>query len=157
MSRFRIWLVSALVLFIVAGHLVDAWKQSEHWPFSCYPMFAGVNRPDSFTSEELRGVMPDGREIPITSAMMGIMGTNRIRPSLFRLYNQRNRKNGPGLAAAESALHGLLNDYEARRSRREHDGPALSGMKFYQLRWDFDWWAKNRDTPQRSVLFEVNS
>ena len=34
---------------------------------------------------------------------------------------------------------------------------VLVGMKFYQLRWDFDWWAKNRDAPQRTVLFEVAS
>ncbi len=157
MSRFRMFLVSGLVLAIVGGHLVDAWMQRDHWPFAAYPMFARLNTPDAFTSEELWGVTTDGREIPITSAMTGVMGTNRIRPSLFRLYLSSNRENSRDPKGAEKALLGLLKDYEDRRQRGEHDGPALSGMKFYQLKWEFDWWAKNRDTPQRTVLVEVNS
>jgi hypothetical protein len=155
MSRSRKLLVLAFVALIVGGHLFDAWKQRDHWPFAAYPMFARVNKAEPFTSEELWGVTPDGREIPITSKMTGIMGTNRIRPSLMRLYLASQRANKPEVA--EGALRGLLDDYESRRQRKEHDGPQLAGMKFYQLRWDFDWWAKNRDTPQRTVLFEVNS
>ncbi|HEV2292802.1 MAG TPA: hypothetical protein VGR35_03050 [Tepidisphaeraceae bacterium] len=155
MSPFRMMLVSALALVIVAGHLVDAWKQKDHWPFAAYPMFARVNKPEPFTSEELWGVTPDGREIPVTSKMTGIMGTNRIRPSLFRLYRHGQRTKNPKIT--QDALLGLLRDYEQRRQRREHDGPQLIGMRFYQLKWDFDWWAKNRDAPQRAVLFEVHS
>ena len=155
MSRFRMMLVSGLVLVIVAGHLFDAWRQQDHWPFAAYPMFARVNKPEPFTSEELWGVTPDGREIPITSEMTGIMGTNRIRPSLMRLYLYGQRTKNPKVP--QDALLGLLKDYELRRQRKEHDGPELSGMKFYQLKWDFMWHAENRDTPQRTVLFEVNS
>ena len=155
MSRFRKLLVTAFVAVFVAGHLFDAWKQKDHWPFAAYPMFARVNKPEPFTSEELWGITADGREVPITSKMTGIMGTNRIRPSLFRLYREGQRKNDPSIP--QDALRGLMADYEVRRQRKEHDGPQLSGMKFYQLTWDFDWWAKNRDNPQRTVLFEVNS
>jgi hypothetical protein len=155
MSRSRKLLVTAFVAAFVVGHLFDAWKQKDHWPFAAYPMFARVNKPEPFTSEELWGVTADGREIPITSKMTGIMGTNRIRPSLFRLYREGQRANDPSIA--QDALRGLMADYEVRRQRKEHDGPQLSGMKFYQLKWDFDWWAKNRDNPQRTVLFEVNS
>lgn len=148
-------LVSGLVFSIVAGHLVDAWLHRDHWPFSAYPMFAGINRPEPFTSEALWGVTPDGREILITSRMTGIMGTNRVRPSLFRLYLHGRRTNNPELT--KNALLGLMADYEIRRRRNEHNGPALSGMKFYQMKWEFDWWARNRDAPQRTVLFEVHS
>ncbi|MGB7157711.1 MAG: hypothetical protein WBD40_06570, partial [Tepidisphaeraceae bacterium] len=153
MSRFRMLLVSGLVLFIVAGHLFDAWRQHDHWPFACYPMFARINKPEPFTSEELWGVTADGTEIPITSKMTGIMGTNRVRPSLMRLYILSNRRNSSDPQAAGKALVGLLNDYEKRRERKEHEGPPLRGMKFYQLRWEFDWYAANRETPQRTVLF----
>jgi len=155
MSRFRMMLVSGLAAVIVAGHLFDAWRQQDHWPFAAYPMFARVNKPEPFTSEELWGVTPDGREIPITSEMTGIMGTNRIRPSLMRLYLHGQRTKNPKVP--QDALFGLLKDYELRRQRKEHDGPELSGMKFYHLKWDFMWRAENRDTPQRTVLFEVNS
>ena len=155
MSRFRMMLVSGLVVVLVAGHLFDAWRQQDHWPFVAYPMFARVNKPEPFTSEELWGVTPDGREVPITSEMTGIMGTNRIRPSLMRLYLTSQRAKKPEIA--HDALRGLLNDYEVRRQREQRDWPQLVGMKFYQLRWEFDWWAKNRDTPERTVLFEVTS
>ena len=155
MSRFRTMMVSGLVFVIVAGHLFDAWRQQDHWPFAAYPMFARVNKPEPFTSEELWGVTPDGREVPITSEMTGIMGTNRIRPSLMRLYLLGQRFKNPRVP--QDALSGLLKDYEVRRQREGRDWPQLVGMKFYQLRWDFDWWAKNRDTPQRTVLFEVTS
>ena len=155
MSRSRMLLVSTVLCFIIAGHLFDAWRQRDHWPFAAYPMFARVNKPEPFTSEELWGVTGDGQEIPITSRMTGVMGTGRVRPALMRLYliGQRSDRAGPELA--ENALAGLLNDYERRRALREHDGPPLLGMKFYQLRWEFDWWAKNRDTPARSVLIET--
>ncbi len=113
-------------------------------------MFARMNKAEPFTSEELWGVTPDGAEIPITSQMTGIMGINRVRPSLMRLYlaGQRTKNAKP----VQDALVGLLADYEQRRQKKEHDGPPLSGMKFYQLRWEYDRWAKNRDTPQRTVL-----
>ena len=81
MSRIRIGFLSAFLCAIVAGHLVDAWKQQDHWPFACYPMFARMNKAEPFTSEELWGVTPDGAEIPITSQMTGIMGINRVRPA----------------------------------------------------------------------------
>ena len=155
MSRARMALVSALVAVIVGGHLVDAAMQKDHWPFAAYPMFSGLNKPAPFTSEELWGVTTDGREIPITSDMTGVLRMNRVRPSLFRLYLRSNRKNSPEPKAAENAMLGLLEDYELRRQRGEHDGPELAQLKFYQLRWEFDWWAKNRHTPQRKVLVET--
>ncbi len=153
MSRFRIMVVSTFLCVIVLGHLVDAWKQQDHWPFACYPMFARLNKAEPFTSESLWGVTLDGREIPLTSEMTGIMGVNRIRPSLMRLYLQGQRMENP--APVRGALLGLLTDYETRREKKQHDGPPLAALRFYQLRWEYDRWARNRDTPQRTVLVQM--
>jgi len=158
MSRFRMLFVSAFACAIVAGHLFDAWRQDDHWPFAAYPMFARVNKPEPFTSEEIWGVTPDGREVPVSSEMTGVMGINRVRPSMMRLYLYSKRAHSPHPDAAENALAGLLNDYEKRRQGgHADDWPQLSGMKYVQLRWDFDWWAKNRDNPQRTVLVETGT
>jgi hypothetical protein len=154
MSRFRMMFVSGVIGLLVAAHLFCAWRQQDYWPFAAYPMFAGVNKPEPFTSEELRGVTLDGREVPVTTRQIGVLHLNRVRPSLVRIYNYSTRKNSPDPQAAVKALDGLLDYYALRRERKEHEGPPLAGMKYYRLRWEFDWWAKNRDTPQRSVLFQ---
>lgn len=157
MSRFRMLFVSGVLVFIVAGHLVDAWMGRDHWPFAAYPMFAGINKPDPFTSEELRGVTPDGREIAITSDMIGVMHLNRVRPSLVRIYNHSRRTGSPEPRGAEKALDALLDTYEARRQRGEHGGPPLRGMRFYRLKWEFMWRAENAATPERAILFQTTA
>jgi hypothetical protein len=148
-------LVSAVVCAIVAGHLFDAWRQDDHWPFAAYPMFARVNKPEPFTSEQIWGVKPNGSEVLVSSEMTGVMGINRVRPSLMGLYLYSKRPKSPHPEAAERALNALLKDYEKRRQHGQTRWPRLIGMKFVQLRWEFDWWAKNRDNPQRTVLVET--
>ena len=154
MSRFRMWFISGVLLFIVAGHLFDAWKRRDHWPFAAYPMFAGVNRATPITSEQLVGVTADGREIPVTSQMIGVLHMNRVRPSLVRIHNLSREPDSDDPRGAEKALDGLLEMYEARRTRGEHAGPPLVGMRFYRLRWEFMWRAENAATPEKSLLFQ---
>ncbi len=156
MSRFRMVFVSGVLCAIVAGHLFDAWRQQDHWPFAAYPMFAGVNRPGPFTSEELWGVTTDGREVRVTNNQIGVLHLNRVRPSLMRIYVYSRRPNSPNPRGPEIALDGLLDYYEARRQRKQHNGPPLVAMRYYRLKWEFDWWARNRDAPQRTVLVRTS-
>jgi hypothetical protein len=158
MSRFRMVFVSGFVMFLVAGHAFDAWRQSDHWPFAAYPMFASVNKPQPFTSEVLVGVTRDGAEAPVTRALTSVMGINRIRPALVRKYQADMRRGLTDSPQAQAAMAELLAWYKVRRDRRADEDPPmpdLAGLRLYRLRWDFDWRAANRDAPQRTLLVAV--
>ena len=62
----RLWIVYALLAVLLGGHLYDAVRFQEHWPFSHYPMFAGIAQPELTTYQliGLTGAQGVEREVP---------------------------------------------------------------------------------------------
>ena len=67
---------------------------------------------------------------------------------------ERQRDHGPLLAA----MRDTLQRYEARRIQGRHGGPALVGVRLYELDWRLDARATDRTKPEsRWLLLEVAS
>lgn len=68
-SRLRRWLVCAFGGVLVIGHALDVATSSEHWPISCYPMYARLHATPSFQMIRLVGltVQDPPREVPLDS------------------------------------------------------------------------------------------
>jgi hypothetical protein len=55
----------------------------------------------------------------------------------------------------EAALSGALSLYDSRRLLGGHDGPAVRGLRFYEVEWRIHPWAENADRPdQKTLIYE---
>src|SRR5689334_11010548 len=136
MNRWRCGLVNGLIAGVVGGQLYDILTNSEHWPFSNYPMFGRPKRNGGVTTLRLHGVSKDSdqRELPWSGPeYIRPFDESRLRVGLTRLNQQPNRE-----ALLEAALRDLLGRYEERRLSRQHAGPPLRGLRLYQLGWTID-------------------
>ena len=147
MRPWRVWLVTGVVAVLVLGHLMEVVRQSEHWPFSNYPMWARVS-----TEWHETQVVPVGvtaAEVPAEVAL-----TNPAyfapMPLYYQRLNFRAVANKP--QQREKLLRDYLDRYERRRARHLHDGPPLKGIRLYELYWTMDRGATNVDRPERRTL-----
>jgi hypothetical protein len=154
MARRRLILVHSVIAVLVLGSGFDIVTGREHWPFSPYPMFAGV-RSRQFSRWVIFGVIgkEGSKEISIQELPYRDHPIDVSRLQLF-LVRVRNKRDGRQLM--EDAMTDYLVRYEKRRKAGEHPGPPLHGMRLYRLDWRLDAWARNRDTPERKMLvFEI--
>ncbi len=61
----------------------------------------------------------------------------------------RNKKSQ---AEIQTALQDCYCRYEARRQRRLHSGPPLTGLRVYQVTWEVLPFAQNRERPEKREL-----
>jgi hypothetical protein len=153
MPRYRVLLVQFLIVFIVglSGYAIA--RPVELWPFSPYPMYAGIARGTSLTYLRLYGVLDgqDAGEIPLVDLdYIYPFDDGKLNDMIHILLRAKE----PG--RIESVLEDLSNRYEQRRQDGEHGGPRLKGMKVYRLRWSIDPWAANQDRPEvKELIAEV--
>lgn len=130
-------------------------EHREHWPFSPYTMYAALNTSPSLTVRRLFGVTRDTppRELPLFEGrFIRPFDNPRLWFSLDRMNRSRDRER-----LLREALFDCLRRYEARRRAGGHHGPPLSRVRLYQLRWELDPHARNREAPERELLLEVTS
>ena len=60
MPRWRIALVATLAVVLIVGHVFDIVTQTEHWPFSYYPMYGRVQSKSRLRIPAFYGVMQRG-------------------------------------------------------------------------------------------------
>jgi hypothetical protein len=147
MKPWRVWLVNGLVAALVLGHLMEVARQTEHWPFSNYPMWARVSKEWTETQVVPVGVLADNpsEEVPLNDpAYFAPM------PVYYQRLNFRSAARKPGLR--DRMLGDYLNRYERRRQSDEHDGPPLRAIRLYELYWTMDRGATNAATPERRTL-----
>jgi hypothetical protein len=146
----RIWLVYVLMAALVGGSLYDLVRDTEHWPFSQYPMYAQVVYKRELERIWLFGVTDEQRprEIPLL-AYPYIQPLNQAR-LLKGLEKMSYRPDGQRLLT--EASRDCLVRYEALRRRGRHQGPALQGIRCYRLYWKLDPWARNVGSPDRKQL-----
>jgi hypothetical protein len=147
MKRWRVRLVNGVVVVLVLGHLMEVARQTEHWPFSNYPMWAKVSKEWDETQVVPVGVAADDPaiEVPLTD------------PAYFApmpVYYQRLdfRSVANKAAKRDKFLRDYLDRYERRRAAHLHGGPALGGIRLYELHWTMDRGATNVETPDRRTL-----
>ena len=82
---------------LILGSLYDIATDTEHWPFSRYPMFSGEWRSSSFKWLRLVGVTPTGQELTLASNdYLRPFDLSRL-PKAFR--QMLEREDGPSRVA----------------------------------------------------------
>lgn len=150
MSPARRSVLSAFFALLILGHGYEIAARSEHWPFSNYPMYAGL-ASDRVSRKVIVGVLPDGREIPLEiNRDLSPFDNTRFYSAMHRVSAER------GPAAYAHALKQLLLRYEQLRVRGDHQGPAIVALRAYEMRWPVLPGASNKDHPSsRKRLVEA--
>jgi glucosyl-dolichyl phosphate glucuronosyltransferase len=147
MTRSRRWIVHGLLAFVIGGHLIDIARDTEHWPFSQYPMFSDVDESPTYRTLRLYGI-EDGREIPLLSMQyLHPFDQCRVSTALSRMARR---------GSAQREFHEALADvwarYDARRKSGLENAPRLSGVRLYELEWRLEPDAANAERPEHRRL-----
>lgn len=146
MPKRRLVVAYALGAIIFGGALADLVRDTEHWPFSQYPMFSEVQAAQTFSMLRLYGIPQQSpqAEVPLDSNLyLQPFDNSRLPPALEHAARE-NR--------LDEAMENCLTRYEALRREGRHDGPALVGMRLYRLTWTLQSSADNVDRPDRKEL-----
>ncbi len=152
MSMRRYVLANGIILFIIAASFYDIIRDEEHWPFSQYPMFNRVTSSRELKWLRLYGVTQDGQEFAlIRYADVFPFDQSRLSKALGSIAAR------PGAAAQlQAALTNCLERHERQRQKGLREGPALTRLRLYEVRWTLDPRAANVDAPDsRRLLAEV--
>jgi hypothetical protein len=152
MSVARRAIVNGFLAFLVCGSLYDIALDSEHWPFSQYPMFSSIWRATTFRWYRLVGVRDDGTEVVFDRArFIQPFDESRLHLAFVRLATQPDADR-----AIQTAVANCLQRYDRQRVNGDHDGPRLRAMRLYLLEWHLEPDASNVDRPdQRQLVAEV--
>ena len=141
MSRGQLGIAGAVLAFLFLASAWDIVCSTEHYPFSCYPMYSGIipaEKRGQVVEIRAYGVLEDGREI----------FPRRYGEKLFQPLDASRARfaaNHGNDQAAEALFH---------MHRRVSDSPRLAGVRIYRLTWDLDPLAANKDQPRRELLGE---
>jgi hypothetical protein len=145
MKRWRLWLVNGVIAVLVVGHLWEIGRQSEHWPFSNYPMWARVTR-----EWRLRHVVPLGvtAEEPFEEVKL----TDPAYFAPMPMYYQRLNLERAARRKRDDMLRDYLAHYEQRRREGLHDGPPLRSIRLYEHAWTMERDASDVAKPEKTTL-----
>jgi hypothetical protein len=154
MTAIRRVVVNALLACLVCGSLYDIVRDSEHWPFSQYPMFSGIWRATTFRWYRLVGVREDGGEVVLDRARyIQPFDQSRLHLAFVQLAARADAGR-----ALQSAVANCLSRYERQRVNGVHDGPPLRAMRLYLLEWRLEPDARNVDHPDgRQLVAEARN
>jgi hypothetical protein len=145
-SKSRLFVVYGLGAIIVGGALSDLVRDTEHWPFSQYPMFSQTEVTRTFSMLRLYGILEQSPsvEVPLDSNLyLEPFDNSRLPPAL---------EHAARVNRLDEAVMNCLTRYEALRREGRHNGPPLAGMRLYRLTWTLDPSASNVDQPDRKEL-----
>ena len=145
-SRRRLLVIYGLIAFIVGGSFIDLVRDTEHWPWSCYPMYSYMETGTTFDDIRVYGVLPDRTtefSLYKDERYLQPFDQSRLTEILQVTYYK------PGLTGA---LANCLKRYESLRLAGKHDGPQLVGMRVYRVYWTLDPYGKTIEHPDRKEL-----
>jgi hypothetical protein len=146
-SRGRLLVIYGLIAFIVGGSFLDLVRDTEHWPWSCYPMYSETERGTTFNDIRLYGVLASDQTKEISlftdERYLQPFDQSRLAEILAVTYYK------PGFTGA---IENCLKRYESLRLAGKHDGPKLAGMRVYRVYWTLDPYGKTIEHPDRKVL-----
>jgi hypothetical protein len=146
MSKPRLWVVYALGVVIFVGALPDIVRDTEHWPFSQYPMDSELFESKTYSMLRLYGVVQRSPLVEIQ-----LYKTSYIQP-----FDNSRLSTGLGHAVRvnkqDEAVADCLMRYETLRLAGRHAGPPLVAMRLYMVTWTLDPSLSNIDRPDRKEL-----
>ena len=133
MPRRRILVAYGVMAFILVGSLLDCVRDTEHWPWSCYPMYSYMETGTTFDDYRLYGVSKKnpGTEISLFTDERYLQPFDQSRMAEILLAVQSSPRLHDGLL-------NCLTRYEALRHGGRHDGPELVKLRMYHVFWTLD-------------------
>jgi hypothetical protein len=147
MTRQRAMLVYSLVAMIAGGSLFDLLRDTDHWPFSSYPMYSWVLESHTLTTLRLYGVTVGEPqvEVPLSdNRFLQPFDNSRLASAFDDIYDNPKRS-----YLLNEAVRDCLLRYEALRRAGGHSGPRLQAIRLYRVFWALDSRARNVDQPDR--------
>ena len=138
MRRWRVWIVALLAIALIAGHAFDIITQTEHWPFSFYPMYGRMQKKKRLRVPALYGVVLKdnkwkGQRIT-SSEFVPLLSEARIRNILIASWGRDG--SGPKAKRDTAAiLRDYLKLYESRRIAGLHNGPPMLEAQLCEITW----------------------
>jgi hypothetical protein len=149
MSRLRLLVAYGLLAFIVGGTIPDAVMDSEHWPWSVYPMYSYMWVGQKYDDYRLYGVPKDHPDQEFSlftdERYLQPFDQSRMGAILTQLINT------PGRPDVHAALIDCLKRYEALRRGGRHPGPELTTLRLYHVFWTLDSYGSTIEKPDRKV------
>lgn len=141
----RGWIVQATIIGLLLGSIGAIVTGREIWPFSPYPMYAGIQSPTT-TEHVLVGIV-DGGEVPVPADWITPFDGPRLAAVLARAAGDDPHRR-------DAILRAAIDRYEARRAAGEHDGPALRGLRLHALTWTLDVATMHAPPDERVLIAE---
>jgi hypothetical protein len=149
MLRRRILVVYGVMAFILGGSILDMVRDTEHWPWSCYPMYSYMQTGTTFDDYRLYGVPKQNPDTEISL----FTDERYLQP-----FDQSRLAEILRAVQGDPRLHdGLLNcliRYEALRRGGRHDGPELVKLRMYHVLWTLDPWGATIEKPDHKELVD---
>jgi hypothetical protein len=150
-TRWRMILAHAVILFVLTGHAFSAIFDIELWPFSPYPMYSTVRTEYRQEHPVLYAVVDDaaGTEIPLRE--LAYFANDRAQAQLVGIYERS--ADVPGL---REELATLLTRYKAGRRESGVVGPPVRALRLYRASWQLTPGASESEVaPHRDLIVEV--
>jgi len=156
MRAWRIVLVLGVIAILLFGHTYDIVSQTEHWPFSYYPMYAKVEKRRQVTALSLfLTVERNGKRQTVRATedraipRLPALNEARLRVILTAAWNSGA---GNNTIALRKVLADYLKLYESKRVAGEIRGPELLDARVYRVTWRLRPDGSAEDRPSRSDL-----
>jgi hypothetical protein len=139
-SRPRLIVIYGLFAFILLGSFLDLVRDTEHWPWSCYPMYSYMETGTKFDDLRIYGVLNDGSEISLYAHDQYLQPFDQSRMAeILEVIDWK-----PGFT---KAIENCYDRYESLRRKGKLDAPALVGMRVYRVYWTLDPYGKTIEHP----------
>jgi len=146
MSKPRLLVVYLLGAVILGGLVSDLVRDTEHWPYSMFPMYSGTSLSKTFSMLRLYGVVQRSPLIEIQldkNIYLQPFDNTRVADALAHALEENRLDEG---------VNDCLKRYEALRLTGRHDGPPLIAMRLYRVTWTVNESGSNIDQPDLKVL-----
>jgi hypothetical protein len=148
LSRERLLVAYSIIGVIVIGSFLDMARDTEHWPWSNYPMYSQPENDPKFNDLRLYGVPKSDPTTEFSlftdSRYLQPFDQSRLAMILETLSGQK----------LHEGLQDCFNRYESLRRRGAHDGPPLQALRVYRCYWTLDPTGATIEHPDRKVLID---
>lgn len=140
-SRVPFYVLGSVILF---GQFVDVMISREHWPFSHFPMYTGMQKLD-YMRVRVDGVLADGSEISLTPYFVPL-SPGKVGAVVLN-SGRRDPREHANRCAEEYFMW-----YQQSKKEGRHDGPPIVATRIYQLDWVLQEDAGNLDAPEKTLI-----
>ena len=133
-----------LGIIILLGQTVDVLISREHWPFSHFPMYTGIQTQDYFRYR-VDGVLEDGSDVSLTQYFVPL-SPGKIQ-AVVANYGRRDPEEHVRRCAKE-----YFDWYCRSRELGRHEGPEIKAARIYRLDWVLQEDGANIESPKKTLM-----